>query len=116
MLEKFTKTINKIAKFENYYILRQEPNAVIVAARPMIYQLVRYAASNFNPRDIKVDKKLPVFFMITAHGKEFNNILIKEFIKKELPIFYLEATDTKLSIEDLQQRLSDFIFNTFHKV
>lgn len=115
MLEKFAKFARKIEKLTDFYIIREEKDCLLIAYRTMTHQAIPPNPENiFSANFINVNKKLPVFFMITCDDKSFKNKLIKEFQKRELPILFLREGELNLSKENLMPLLRAFIAKKFH--
>jgi GTP-sensing pleiotropic transcriptional regulator CodY len=99
ILEKFVK---KLEKLENYYVLRQEPTAVIVGTKIIIKEHKEILGNVFQPFSKNVDRELPVFFMINI-GKSLRTH--EQFIKNKLPILNWNPKMNK----DIQSTLDNFV-------
>lgn len=109
ILEKFVKNLGKL---DEYYVLRQEKEQVIIGTkikflehRPDMVQLFR----SFSPAPIT--KEFPVFFLVTTSLK--TSPLDKSFLQNNLPLLSINKHKGKLSVEGIKNLLEDFIMNNF---
>lgn len=109
ILEKFVKNLGKL---DEYYVLRQEKEQVIIGTkinflehRPEITQIFR----SFQPDPIT--KELPVFFLVTVSLKP--SPLDKFFLQNNLPLLSINKHKGKLTVEGIKNLLEDFIMNNF---
>lgn len=111
MFEIFEKFVKKLEKLDNYYVLRQEQEFIIVATKIIIKEHKEFLGNVFQPRTQNIDKELPIFFLITIEKKPLE--ITKEFIKRKLPILYLDNKQLSSSIENIKQLLANFIADNF---
>jgi hypothetical protein len=109
ILEKFVKNLGKL---DEYYVLRQEKEQVIIGTKinfleykPEIMQVF----STYEPDPII--KELPVFFLVTASLK--TSPLDKSFLQNNLPLLSINKHKGKLTVEGIKNLLEDFIMNNF---
>lgn len=104
LIEKFVK---KLEKLEDYYILRQDDEAIIIATKVIIKEHKEFLGNVFQPRTQNIDKELAVFFLILI-GKPSLKIN-KEFIERDLPVLTLNKKQISSKTEDIKQILDQFI-------
>lgn len=110
MSEIIVKLVKILEKLDNYYVLRQEDEHLILGTdieflehKPEITQVF----TTYSPKPIR--KKLSVFFLVTntAKASELDNF----FLKKKLPI--LSINKHKLTLENVKELLEQFVINNF---
>ena len=69
MFENIEKLVKKLGKLEDYYVLRQEKDHVIVGTKIIIKEHKEFFGNVFQPRTQNISKELPVFFLITIAKK-----------------------------------------------
>ena len=107
MFEIPEKFVKKLEKLDDYYILRQDKESIIIGTKIIIKEHKEILGNVFQPFSKNVDRELPVFFLITFVKNDSK--LIKEFIKRNYPIL----TYTNCNIKDLKQSLDEFISSRF---
>lgn len=99
MLEILEKFIQKLKNLDNYWILRQEKEYIIIGTKIIILEhRMICQPDSFTPHIKNVDKELPVFFIITVSKKSLD--LDKIFINGNIPI---------LAINNMQKRNQDIV-------
>ncbi len=112
MFEVFEKFVKKLEKLDDYYVLRQQQESIIVATKIIIKEHKEFLGNVFQPRTQNIDKELPVFFLITIEKKPSLD-LSKEFIKRKLPILNLNRTQCSFNTENIKLLLDEFVVENF---
>lgn len=108
ILEKFVKNLTKL---DNYYVLRQEKEHVIIGTKIIIKEHKEFLGNVFQPRTQNIDKELPVFFLVTIAAKPLE--IDKIFIKNKLPFLSINRKKEISTIEGVKTLLDDFVLNFF---
>jgi hypothetical protein len=111
MFKIFEKFIGKLKKLDNYYILREEENLIIVGTKIIIKEHKEMLGNIFQPRTQNIDKELPIFFIIAVCDVPFDDK--NEFKKKNLPILYLDKYKLAKNSDSIKDILDDFIVDNF---
>jgi len=102
ILEKFVK---KLEKLENYHVLRQEPEFIIIGTKVIIKEH-KEVHSTFSTYTSNLDKELPVFFILVL---DKNLPEVKEYRKKDIPIIILSKPISNSKVDIIKKHLDDFI-------
>ncbi len=115
ILEKFVQNLKKL---DNYYLLRQEEEYIIVGTKIIIieYKIISQPDSftTITPNELNKDyfkKELPVFFLVTNTKK--SSEIEKTFKNNKLPVLDISGTKKNPNIEDMEELLTDFIKSSF---
>ena len=111
MFEIIDKFVKKLAKLENYCVLRQEKEHIIVGTKIIISEHKEFLGNVFQPRSQNVDKELPVFFLVTVAKKPLD--IDKMFIKHKLPILSINNKKGISTVEGVEDLLDEFVINEF---
>lgn len=111
MVEFFDKIVKYFLKLDDYYILRQEKEHIIVGTKIIIKEQ-RETEQTFSYRIEKVDKPVDVFFLITIAEKVA--ALDKLFIERKLPLLSLNNKKGTSSLKDFKEKLDQFVTNNFY--
>jgi len=111
MFKIFEKFLIKFKKLENYYILRQEQELIIVGTKIIIKEHKVILGNIFQPQSKNIDKELPVFFLISIKGT--TSLIDKDFIRYKLPILILNKNQLLKEKDDLKDILDEFLVGTF---
>ncbi len=111
MVDFSDKIVKYFTKLDNYLILRQESDYLIVGTWITITESKGISISPMNPTVLTKDKDLPVFFLITSANFSFKKQDI--FYESGLPIFKIDKKDLK-SLEDFENLLDRFVNKSFH--
>ena len=107
MFKNFEKFLKNLQKLDEYYILREEDDFVIVGTTIIIKEHQEMLGNIFQPRSQNVDKKVPTFFLIAISEVPFDHA--KEFKKKNLPTLYLTKYQLVKSAEYIKDILDAFV-------
>ncbi|MEN9919350.1 MAG: hypothetical protein RL662_1786 [Bacteroidota bacterium] len=108
ILEKFVK---HLAKLDEYYVLRQEKEHIIIGTKIIIKEHKEFLGNVFQPRTQNVDKELPVFFLVTIAAKPLE--IDKLFLKNKLPLLSINNKKGISTIEGVKTLLDEFVLNFF---
>jgi hypothetical protein len=108
ILEKFVK---HLAKLDNYYVLRQEKEHIIIGTKIIIKEHKEFLGNVFQPRTQNVDKELPAFFLVTIAAKPLE--IDKMFIKSKLPFLSINNRKSSSTVESVKDLLDEFVINNF---
>lgn len=108
IIEKIVKTIKKL---DNYYVLRQEKEHIIVGTKIIIKEHKEFLGNVFQPRTQNIDKELPVFFLVTIAAKPLE--IDKMFLKNRLPILSVNNKKGVATLENIKNLLDAFVVNNF---
>jgi len=110
MVENFDKIVKFFTKLNDYSILRQEKQHLIVETkvRISVYKMVETTFSNFESNLLQ---DFNVFFLISLSDKPME--LDKVFAKRKLPILKLKLSDIK-SLKNFNEALDKFIHKKFY--
>jgi len=108
ILEKFVK---HLAKLDEYYVLRQEKEHIIIGTKIIIKEHKEFLGNVFQPRTQNVDKELPVFFLVTTAAKPLE--IDKIFLKNELPLLSINNKKGISTIESVKTLLDEFVNDNF---
>jgi hypothetical protein len=111
MFEIIEKIVKNIEKLDNYYVLRQEKEHIIVGAKIIIKEHKEFLGNVFQPRTQNIDKEIGVFFLITVATKALD--LDKMFIKNKLPLLSVNNKKGVSTAESIKNLLDDFIASNF---
>lgn len=111
MFKIFEKFLGKLKKLENYYVLREEKDYIIVWTKIIIKEHKEMLGNIFQPHSKNIDKELSVFFVIAMRDVPFDDE--KEFIRKKAPILYLDKYQLAKSSDSIKDILDNFIVDTF---
>lgn len=112
MFSVFEKFVKKVEKLDNYCVLRQEKELIILGITVSLKVLID---KNQNPYGGWIPKPLPrkvaTFFIATflPLTKE-----IQEFKKQEIPILILDKAKMSASLENIKYILDDFVEKTLN--
>jgi hypothetical protein len=112
MFEIVEKIVKNIEKLDNYYVLRQEKEHIIVGTKIIIKEHKEFLGNVFQPRTQNIDKELAVFFLITTASKPLE--IDKMFIQKKLPLLSINNKKGISNIEGVKTLLDDFLANNFN--
>lgn len=107
MFKNFEKFLKNLQKLDEYYILRQEDDFVIVGTTIIIKEHQEMLGNIFQPRTQNVDRKIPTFFFIFISEVPFDNA--KEFKNKKIPILYLDKYQLAKGSEAIKEILDNFV-------
>jgi len=108
ILEKFVK---HLAKLDEYYVLRQEKEHIIIGTKIIIKEHKEFLGNVFQPRTQNIDKELPVFFLVTIAAKPSE--IDKMFLKCNLPLLSINNKKGIATVEGLKTLLDDFVNDNF---
>lgn len=108
ILEKFVK---HLVKLDEYYVLRQEKEHIIIGTKIIIKEHKEFLGNVFQPRTQNVDKELPVFFLVTIAAKPLE--IDKIFLKNELPLLSINNKKGISTIEGVKTLLDEFVNDNF---
>lgn len=103
-LEDFTK---KVKKLDDYFLLREEGEYIIVGTKIIIKEHKEFLGNVFQPRTQNIDKELLIYFVIITNQTDPKKI--KEFKSKQTPMFTLTNKHLTLSLENLNIVLEEFV-------
>lgn len=94
-LENFIK---KLKKLDDYYILREESEYLLVGTEIIIKEH-KEVHTTFSTYTSNVDRKVPVFFMIIIGESQAQH---KIFVKNDLPVleYHANMKDVKVTLDD----------------
>lgn len=108
ILEKFVK---HLAKLDEYYVLRQEKEHIIIGTKIIIKEHKEFLGNVFQPRTQNIDKELPVFFLVTIAAKPLE--IDKMFIKNNLPLLSINNKKGISTVEGVKSLLDGFVLDNF---
>lgn len=108
ILEKFVK---HLAKLDEYYVLRQEKEHIIIGTKIIIKEHKEFLGNVFQPRTQNVDKELPVFFLVTIAAKPLE--IDKMFLKYNLPFLSINNKKGIATVEGVKTLLDEFVNDNF---
>ena len=108
ILEKFVK---HLAKLDEYYVLRQKKEHIIIGTKIIIKEHKEFLGNVFQPRTQNVDKELPVFFLVTIAAKPLE--IDKMFLKYKLPLLSINNKKGISTIEGVKTLLDEFVSDFF---
>jgi len=111
MFEIPEKFVKNIAKLDNYYILRQEKEHIIIGTKIIIKEHKESLGNVFQPRTHNIDKELCVFFLVTIAAKPLE--IDKMFLKNKLPLLSINHKKGISTIEGVRSLLDEFVINNF---
>lgn len=111
MFEIIEKIVKNIEKLDNYYVLRQEKEHIIVGTKIIIKEHKEFLGNVFQPRTQNIDKELPVFFLVTIAAKPLE--IDKIFLKNRLPLLSINHKKGISTIEGIKNLLDEFAVNNF---
>jgi hypothetical protein len=111
MFEIVEKIVKNIEKLDNYYVLRQEKEHIIVGTEIIIKEHKEFLGNVFQPRTQNIDKELAVFFLITIAAKPLE--IDKMFIQRKLPLLSIRNKKGISTLESIKTLLDDFVVNNF---
>ncbi len=112
MVDFFDKIVKYFPKLDDYYILRQEKEHIIVGTKILVKQHTEFKESVFQPLTKITDKEVAVFFLITIAEKAAP--LDKLFIQRKLPLLSLNNKKGANSLKDFSDTLHNFVENNFY--
>jgi len=107
MFKNFEKFLKNLQKLDNYYILRQEEDLLIIGTTIIIKEHQEMLGNIFQPRSQNVDKKIPTFFFISISEIPFDNA--KQFKNKKIPILYLDKYQLVKNADTIKEILDSFV-------
>lgn len=111
MFEILEKIVKNIEKLDNYYVLRQEKEHIIVGTKIIIKEHKEFLGNVFQPRTQNIDKELPVFFLVTVAMKPLE--IDKMFIKNKLPLLSVNNKKGVATLESIKNLLDEFVTGVF---
>jgi hypothetical protein len=111
MVDFFDKIVKYFAKLDDYYILRQEKEHLIIGIKIVIKEQ-REIEQTFSYRVENIDKPLDVHFLITIAEKAM--ALDKLFIERKLPLLSLNNKKGTASLKEFKEKLDQFVENNFY--
>lgn len=111
MVEISDKIIKFFSKLEDYYILRQEKQHLIIGTNIVIKEY-KESEHTFSTFVKKIDKTIGVFFLITIAEKAAP--LDKLFIQEKLPLLSINNKKGTGSLKDFSEMLDNFVENNFY--
>lgn len=111
MVDFFDKIVKYFTKIDDYYILHQEKEHLIIGTKIKIkeYKESELVFSTFSQ---KINRTINVYFLITI--AERASILDKLFIKHELPLLSLNNKKGTASLKEFKDKLDNFVQNNFY--
>jgi hypothetical protein len=97
--------VNKIKKLENYFILREEDDFLIIGTLLNIMEHIEIPTT-FSCYTTNEERNLWLFFILELDEKGKN---IKEFKKKGLPTLKLAKTICEGKLEKIKEKLDEFV-------
>lgn len=111
MFEIIEKFVKYLAKLDNYYVLKQEKEHIIIGTKIIIKEHKEILGNIFQPHSKNIDKELPVFFLVTVATKPLE--IDKVFLKNGLPLLSLNNKKRISKIENVKMLLDDFVVSNF---
>lgn len=108
ILEKFVK---HLANLDEYYVLRQEKEHIIIGTKIIIKEHKEFLGNVFQPRTQNIDKELPVFFLVTIAAKPLE--IDKMFLKYNLPLLSINNKKGIATVEGVKTLLDEFVNDNF---
>lgn len=111
ILEKFVKILNKL---ENYHVLSDGKDCVIVGTKIIIKERKEFLGNVFQHYSADIDKELPIFFLVIFGANTNTGEMSKFFQKNNLPINSIIIDKRKtLSAEGVKEMLDNFVTKKF---
>lgn len=111
MVEIIDKVVKYFTKLDDYYILRQEKEHLIVGTEIIIREH-RESEHTFSTFVKKIDKPLGVHFLITI--AERATPLDRLFLDRKLPLLSINNKKGTGSLKDFNEMLNNFVENNFY--
>lgn len=114
MFEILEKIVKHLAKLDNYCVLRQEKEHIILGTKIIIKKtkLVQPHLS-FTTVTMEVDIELPIFFVVTTQS--LSKLEIDQFfITNKLPILPLHGKKCTITLDSTRNLLNDFVKDNFN--
>ncbi len=102
ILQKFIKNIKNL---ENYYVLKEEPNYLIIGKEIIIKRHHEKLGNIFMPYYENVEKSFSIIFLLVL--EEDNEV--KKYKEKNIPILAWPAHMKSVKIEIIKKYLDDYI-------
>lgn len=114
MFEILEKIVKHLAKLDNYYVLRQEKEHIIIGTKIIIKEHREFSGNIFQPHTKNVEKELSVFFLVTIVDPSKPLEIDKTFIANKLPILPLYNKKCATTLESVRNLLDNFIKDNFN--
>ncbi|CAB4124226.1 hypothetical protein UFOVP51_82 [uncultured Caudovirales phage] len=111
MVDFFDKVVKYFSKLDDYYILRQEKEHLIIGTKIVIKEY-KESEHTFSTFVQKIDKTIGVCFLITIAEKA--TPLDKLFIQQELPLLSINNKKGTGTFKDFREKLDNFVENNFY--
>ncbi len=111
MVDFFDKIIKYFTKLDDYYILHQDKEHLIVGTKIIIKEY-KEKQLVFSEHSQKRDKPLGVSFLITIAEKASS--LDKLFINRNLPLLSINNKKDTATLKEFKDKLDNFVQNNYY--
>jgi hypothetical protein len=105
MTKSASNFVNKLKKLDNYFILREEADFLVIGTLLNIREHIEITTT-FSMYVTNEDRKLWIFFIVELDEKGKN---IKEFKKTGLPTLKIPSNISEGTIEKIKNYLDEFV-------
>lgn len=118
MLEIPDKFIKQLKTLDNYLILRQEKDYLILGTKIFIKEYKELLGNVFQPHSEIIDREIPVFFFVLARQTGMYDIsnskedLGKGLKVQDYPVLYLNKKDLTQNATSIKDILDSFVYTT----
>lgn len=113
MFEILEKIVKHLAKLDNYYVLRQEKEHIIIGTKIIIKEQREINGAGFQPYVAAVNKEFAVFFLVTIVDPSKPLEIDKIFMTNKLPILPLYNKKCAVTLDSVRNLLSNFVKDNF---
>ena len=112
MVDFFDKVVKFFPKLDNYYILRQEKEHLIVGTNITIKKHREFKENVFMPLTKITDEKINTCFLITIAERAAP--LDKLFIEQKLPLLSIKNKKGIGTLNEFKDKLDNFVKNNYY--
>jgi hypothetical protein len=112
MFEILEKIVKHLAKLDNYYVLRQEKEYIILGTK-IIYEKPKEYKLTFSTYNFNNNVELPIFFVVTIKPLSEISEIDQFFVKNKFPMLSLHGKKITVTLESVRNLLDDFVRDNF---
>lgn len=113
MFEILEKIVKHLAKLDNYYVLKQEKEYIILGTKIIFKRPKKFDANPFSTYTFPEDHELPIFFVVTTQPLSEPLEIDQIFGKNKFPRLPLHGKKVAVTLDSVRNLLDDFVRDNF---
>jgi hypothetical protein len=115
MFEILEKIVKHLAKLDNYYLLKQEKEYIIIGTKIIFKKSkITHPPLSFTPVTVETEIELPIFFVVTVKSLTEKLDMDRFFTANKFPMCSLYKKKIAITSQSVKNLLDDFVRDNFN--